>query len=147
MTSAPTKSPVTAISTYSETAQMLRHYSSMRGTLVAFLVSVAVALGGWAFENSSRPALALYLVGCEALISGFAAFVCLYFSSNINRARGILIRVEDGQSLALFKIMDSDSVWKYVRMDVFDRMIIFGIITIHVGFAIYAMTLSGIVQW
>jgi hypothetical protein len=87
---------------YQQAAEMLRHYSTMRGSIVSFLLTTFFGLGGWALSNPANPPLAIYLLVAMAIVLSCAAFSSMYFSANIANMRRVLIDLEGGKAVNLF---------------------------------------------
>jgi hypothetical protein len=123
--------------TYKEAGDQLRHYSTMRGSLVSFLFTAFFGLGGWALSNPGNAALAVYLLASQLIVLSCAIFSSLFFSANIRNMRRVLIALEGGERVNLYNRLDLFRLWKEVRPDHFDWFILFGGPLIYIGFLAY----------
>lgn len=135
--------------TYQEAAQLLRHYSTMRGSLVSFLLTASLAMGGWALTNRNTKPLVYYLAACEFAVYLFAVVVCVYFSTYVNKMRKVLIRIESGQPQKLYQGLDTSRFAPDMRFDVFDWLIVIGGASIHLSmlaYYVYSASSGGVPQ-
>jgi hypothetical protein len=125
--------------TYQEASELLRHYSSVRATIVTFLVSVSFGMGGWALSNMTNAAALVYLFVIEIAVYAFAIFISVYFSAQVNGMRKILIDIESGTRVNLYNRLDKVRIVSNIRLDPFDWIVIVGGIIVHIGMSVYLM--------
>ncbi len=125
--------PIT--STYGEGGHMLRHYitAPCEGSIVTFLVSTSLVLGGWALTNMQRTPLVYYLLSAGVFIFIMACFATIFFTSNLYHTRIILTAIEAGEQDNIYTRLSLFQLMKYVRLDPFDWLLLIGGSILHCG--------------
>ena len=135
--------PVPVTSTYQEGGHMLRHYSAMRGSLVTFLISISLLLGGWALTSLNKSPVIYYLLAAEVVVFIMACFASLFFSSNLYHTRVLLTAVESGEQVNFYTRLSLFQLRHYIRLDTFDWLLLVGGGSLHCGVVLSALLGAG----
>ena len=109
---------------YAEAGQMLRHYSTNRGTALSLALPISIGALGLALHLPHGNKLAFFLITAEALLFIYAFGMFVFFSLKYEEARQLLARLEAGDLVAVYTKLTSSRSRSVVRLDGLDRTLL-----------------------
>jgi hypothetical protein len=122
---------------YSETGNMLRHYSSIRAAVVSFTAPIVFAMGALVLSNVDNGPLVVYLLLAEYVLFAIFSYSVMYLSRQIYLLRRCLIQLEFGEEVSPHDSLDKVRIIRDFKMDVFDKLLLTIGAFFHIGFYFY----------
>jgi hypothetical protein len=144
---AATNRPVFPAAAYGEAGNMLRHYSTVRASVVTIALPVCIGVLGWVLSANVQSGTAIVLLIAELFLIIYALVLSFYFSQKTAQVLGFLTTLEadthraqndpDANEGLLFSNVVGSALPFPPKLDPIDWTLVLALAALHIAFWTY----------
>ena len=105
--------------------------------ILSIILPVCFGMIGTILVNMDNKPLVIYLLLTELLLLISATYLSLYLSKHVNILRKCLIRMESGEEINPYNVLEKIRLFHNLEIDIFDKLLIGIGVLLQVSFYIY----------